>query len=487
MRTSMKWQEVNRAWTIKISTKLRKWMSHISLRCFYASVYVKQHKRPAAKCCNSDACCVARIRHVLVLEEQNHSNGTHHLVVSWRDNSAPRDGNSHQNCQIRSDKSDSDSQVGKFYIKKDQVNTPQESGYHSTNLVTGSVAPPLSHQTRTSAEKATVEEESVSLCSDAGVDEDLDGKGKSLLLKTSNTEKHPQSDHFIHLSEPDNDPEASASISVADEDEGTRDHEFTKYEHSSASAVEQCGSARSSDEDTDGHHPAAAFQCRDEDAALGFPTPVSLEKAPPQDAHLSSTAGFSAASSPPPSPFPQHPPPSALKSSRLIPPTSLGPSSVHLQHGSSNELLQSISYTTSSFQKRAATTNIAKGEPQLGELATPVSKRDIANPQQGIVSSTPLAARYRGLPEVPDGPDLDDGSSDVALTTHAEPETSAGMDSAYVIVPHVMLPARMMAGLTIRLPPRCAMLYVMGHTPSYRPCMALYFHVCKCTGQVGPL
>ena len=115
------------------------------------------------------------------------------------------------------------------------------------------------------------------------------------------------------------------------------------------------------------------------------------------------------------------------------------------------------------------TANTAKGEPQLGELATPVSKQDIANPQQGIVSSTSLVTRYRGLPEVPDGPDVDDGSSGVALTTRAEPETSAGMDSACVIVPHVMLPARMMAGLTIRFPPRCAMLYVMGHTPSYRP------------------
>ena len=131
----------------------------------------------------------------------------------------------------------------------------------------------------------------------------------------------------------------------------------------------------------------------------------------------------------------------------------LCPYIVHLQHGSSNELLQSISYTTSSFQKRAATTNTAKGEPQLGELATAVSKRDIAKPQQGIVSSTSLATRYRGLPEVPDGPDVDDGSSGIALTTRAEPETSAGMYSAYVIVPHAMLPARMMAGLTFPPPP----------------------------------
>ena len=467
----MKWQEANRAW-IKIP-KITKRMCYTIVQIFSASAYVKLHKRPTAK-----FCCGVQVCHVIMLEGQNRGKGIHQLVVSWKDITSPRDSGNHQNCQVRSDRSDSDSQVGKFYIKKDQVNTPQESGYHSTNLVTGSVAPPLSRQTHTSAEKATVEEESVPLSSDAGVDEDLDGKGKSLSLKTSNTEKHPRSDHFTHLSEPDNDPEASASISVADKDGGTPVHELIKYEHSSASAVEQCGSARSSDEDTDGHHPAAAFQCRDEDAALGFPTPVSLEKAPPQDAHLSSTAGFSAASSPPPSPFPQHPPPSALKSSRLIPPTSLGPSSIHLQHGSSNELLQSISFTTSSFQKHAATTNTAKGEPQLGELATAVSKRDIAKPQQGIVSSTSLATRYRGLPEVPDGPDVDDGSSGIALTTRAEPETSAGMYSAYVIVPHAMLPARMMAGLTICLPPRYAMPYVMGHTPSYRPCIGPCTFMC---------
>ena len=152
----------------------------------------------------------------------------------------------------------------------------------------------------------------------------------------------------------------------------------------------------------------------------------------------------SVASGPPTALSPQHPSPSALKSSPRPPSTSLGPSSVRLQHGNNSELLQSISYTTNSFQKPATATNTKK-EPQLGAPATvvkPVGK-DIATPKEGVVSSTTLATRH--LPDVQDMPGLHDGSGDGDLMIRAVPESSAGKmkDSACIIVPCVLLPASM--------------------------------------------
>ena len=89
------------------------------------------------------------LRHIIVVEERNHSNGIHHMVVTWRDVIPPRGGGKHQNCPVRSDRTDSDSQVGKFFVKKDQANSTLESGYYSAGLVTGSIVPLPSYQTHT--------------------------------------------------------------------------------------------------------------------------------------------------------------------------------------------------------------------------------------------------------------------------------------------------------------------------------------------------
>ena len=91
-----------------------------------------------------------------------------------------------------------------------------------------------------------------------------------------------------------------------------------------------------------------------------------------------------------------------------------------LQHGNSNELFQSISYTTNSFQKPATT----KKEPQLDAAATvarPVAKQDITTLKQRNVLST-LATRH--LPDVQDMPGLHDGSGDGDLMPRAASETS---------------------------------------------------------------
>ena len=80
------------------------------------------------------------------------------MVVTWKDFTPPRDGGKHQNCPVRSDRTDSDSQVGKFCVKKDQANTTLESGYFSAGLVKGSVVPLPSQQTHTSTGQVSVKE-----------------------------------------------------------------------------------------------------------------------------------------------------------------------------------------------------------------------------------------------------------------------------------------------------------------------------------------
>ena len=172
---------------------------------------------------------------------------------------------------------------------------------------------------------------------------------------------------------------------------------------------------------------------------------------------------LSVASGPPAALFPEHPSPSALKSSPRPHSTSLGPSSVRLQHGNSNELLQSISYTTNSFQRWATTANTRK-EPQPGAVTTqarPVGKQDAPNPKQGVVSSTTLATNHRHLPDIQDMPGLHDGSGDGDLMPHAVAESSAGKmkDSACVIVTRVLLPALMKAELTLRSPTSRYVMY----------------------------
>ena len=397
-------------------------MLHPFLRCSYTSIYVKQHKRPDVKCDDLAACCMLEIHLVNVIEERNHSNGVHHMVLTWRDLIPASGASREQTCTVRSDKTDSDSQVGKFFVKKDQANSTLESGYYSAGLVTGSIVPPL-----TLVEQVSEKEGGEALFSDAEADKGVDGKGESLSQESNDTDQCKPEDHFVDPSETDadigsvtsrNGSNSNASVSITGEDGRTASNcEFTKGKHCSASSVEEYGSARAGDDETDGHHLVPNAHGRDEDSALGFPTPASLEEVAEQN--------------------------------------------IHLQHGNSNELLQSISYTTNSFQKPTTTVN-AKKEPQHGAAATvvrPVSK-DIATTKQRDVLPPTLATRHRHLPDVQDKPGLHDGSGDGDLMTHAVSETLAGKmkDSACVIVTHVLLPASMKAELTLRSP---TSMYVM--------------------------
>ena len=453
-RTNMECHDARRA-SIKTVTKITKWMCQFFVQCLPASIYVKPHQRLSVKYHSSCAHSSMGLCHVVVIEEQGCTLGIHKLVVTSRDIIPPNNGGSHQTCPVRSDKTDGDSQVGKFYVKKDQANTMQESGYCSAVLVPGSVPPP-SQQTHTSAEQATVKEESITESSKAEVDNDLEDK--RVCFEAGATSHSGSNTDMLCC------PEDNANIFIAERDGGAAHSEHIIDRHCSASAAEKNESAKSSDDEADGHYPNSCLQGRDKDSALGFPTPASLEEGTPQDIHHVKSigmAGFSEASSLPPAVPPQHPSPSAQQSLPLNSPTLLGPSPVH--QGNNNELLQSISYTTSSFQKRAELAKATKEEPQDAAdttLARYVSKQDITSPKQGIVSSTTLATRrHRGLPEVHNAPGLNEGSGDVTLTTHAVSETSAGkrMDSLCVVVPHVLLPPLMKAGLTIRSPNRYAM------------------------------
>ena len=468
----MDWQRMKTAWVDKVSAILSristKMISSALCSCC-TSDHIKQHQRPATiKYYGLDShSFLVGLHHIIVVEERNHSNRIHHMVVTSRDFIPPRDGGKQQICPVRSDRTDSDSQVaGKFFVKKDHANTPLESGYYSAGLVTGSVVPLPSHQMHTLTGQVSVKEGRTALSNDAEADEGVDSKAERLSQESNDTDQCKPEDHFVDPPETDadagsvtsrNGSDSNASTSIADEDARTASNsEFLKGKHCSALSVEEYGSARVGDDETDGHHLAPNRQGRDEDSALGFPTPASLEEAPSHHIHLQqlgNTVAVSVASGPPMALSPQHPSPSALKSSLRPPSTSLGPSSVRLQHGNSNELLQSISYTTNSFQKPTTT----KKEPQLDAAATvarPVAKRDFTTPKQRDVLPATLGTRHRHLPDVQDMTGLHDGSGDGDLMPHAIAETSAGKmkDSACVIVTRVLLPASMKAELTLRSP-----------------------------------
>ena len=460
----MNWQRMKTAWADKFSAILTMSAKMISSAqcCFCASDC--EHQRPATiKYCSLDChSFLVGFRHIIVVEERNHSNGIHDMVVDWRDFIPPRDGGKQQNCPMRSDRTDSDSQVGKIFVKKDQANSTLESGYYSAGLVTGSVVPPP-----TLVGQMSVKEGGEALSSDAEADKGVDGKGECLSQESNDTDYCKLENHFANPSEQDagiltsrNGSDSNASVSIADEaGETVSNCEFIKGEHCSVSSVEEYESARAGDDETDGHHLVPNAQGRDEDSALGFPTPASLEEEPSHDIHhvtVGSTATVSVAPGSPTALSPQHRSPSALKSSPGPPSTSLGRSSIHLQHSNNNELLQSISYTTNSFQKPTTTANAKKG-PQPGADATvarPVSKQDITTPKQRDVLPTTLATDHRHLPDVQDKPGLHDGSGDGDLMNRAVSETSAGKmkDSACVIVTRVLLPASMKAELTLRSP-----------------------------------
>ena len=112
------------------------------------------------------------------------------MVVTCKDFIPPRHGGKHQNCPAQSDRTDSDSQVGKFCVKKDQTNSTLESGYYSAGLVTaGSVVPLPSYQTHTSAGQVSVKEGGEALSNDAEADGGVHGIGKRLSQESNDTDQ----------------------------------------------------------------------------------------------------------------------------------------------------------------------------------------------------------------------------------------------------------------------------------------------------------
>ena len=193
----MDWQRMKTAWADMLSAILTlsrisaKMISSALCSCCANDYYIKQHQRPAAiKFYSVDYhSFLVGFCHIIVLEERNNNCGIQYMVVTCKDFIPPRDGGKHQNCPAQSDRTDSDSQVGKFCVKKDQTNSTLESGYYSAGLVTGSVVPLPSYQTHTSAGQVSVKEGGEALSNDAEADGGVHGIGKRLSQESNDTDQ----------------------------------------------------------------------------------------------------------------------------------------------------------------------------------------------------------------------------------------------------------------------------------------------------------
>ena len=405
---------------------------------------------------------------VTVAEEHTHSDGLlDEMVITRRDGLPPSDGGRNQTYPVRGDRiTDSCNPVGKFYVKEEgQGKNSLESGYCSKLGATSSLFPP-SCPTHTSAAQMTVEENRSS-CSDDVAEEDVDGEGECPSLQGSKVMRHShalcsdaESSATSHVGSCESDtlwlPENGAFLSKSVKDGGLH----IVGRHLVASAAEK--KVTDCDDERDGCHPVDHLQGRDEDSALGFPTPASLSDADSQDiryVNSSATSGYSEAPFPPPSHSPQYPSPSTQQPSPLHPHTHHNPT--RLQHSNNTEVVQSISYTTNSFSKPANTTKTAKEEPQHSRTTArvpPLSTQGITSPKHGGALPATLSTRHQHLPEateVHDGvvPAVHSrvGKGDVTITTCAVPETSAGKkkNSLCLTVEAVLLPAPMKAELMI--------------------------------------
>ena len=408
---------------------------------------------------------------VTVAEEHTHSDGLlDEMVITRRDGLPPSDGGRNQTYPVRGDRiTDSCNPVGKFYVKEEgQGKNSLESGYCSKLGATSSLFPP-SCPTHTSAAQMTVEENRSS-CSDDVAEEDVDGEGECPSLQGSKVMRHShalcsdaESSTTSHVGSCESDalwlPENNASMSNSVKDRGLH----IVGRHLVAAAAEK--KVTDCDDERDGCHSVDHLQGRDEDSALGFPTPASLSDADSQDVHYvnsSATSGFPETPCPPPHSH-QYPSPSTQQPSPPHPHTHYN--TTCLQHSNNTEVVQSISYTTSSFKKLTNTTESAKEESRHSRTATrvrPSSTQGITSPKHGLVLPTTLSRRNRHLPEateVHDGatPVVHDnvGRGDVTITTRAVPETSEGKkDSLCLTVEAALLPAPMKAELMIPSPAR---------------------------------
>ena len=412
--------------------------------------------------------CVVTVS-VTAAEEHNHRDDfLNEMVVTRRDGLPPCDGGRNQTYPVRGDRiTDSRNPVGKFYVKEEgQGNNSLESDYCSKIGATSSLLPP-SCPTHTSAARMTVEEENRSSCSDDVAEEDVDGEGECPSLQGSKFMRHShahcsdaESSATSHIGSCESDalwlPENDAFLSNSVKDRGLH----TVGRHLVVSAAEK--KVTDCDDERDGCHYVDHLQGRDEDSALGFPTPASLGDADSQDiryVNSSATSGFSEAPFPPPSHSPQYPSPSTQQPSPPHPHTHHKPT--HLQHSNNTEVVQSISYTTNSFSKPTNTTKTAKEEPQHSRSTArvpPISTQGITSPKHDGALPDTLSTRHQHLPEsmeVHDGvvPAVHSrvGKGDVTITTCAVPETTAGKkkDSLCLTVEAAVLPAPMKTELIV--------------------------------------
>ena len=410
---------------------------------------------------------------VTVAEEYNHSDDfLDEMVVTRRDCLPPSDGGKDKTYPVRGDRiTDSRNPVGKFHVKEEGPgNNSLESGYYSKFGATSSLLPP-SCPTHTSAAKMTVEEENRSSCSDDVAEEDVDGEEECPSLQGSKVMRHShalcsdaESSTTSHIGSCESDvlwlPENNSSMSYSVKDRGLH----IVGRHSVASAAEK--KVTDCDNERDRCHSVNHLQGRDEDSALGFPTPASLSDADSQDiryVNSSANSGYSEAPFPPPSHSPPYPSPSTQQPSPLHPHTHHNPT--RLQHSNNTEVVQSISYTTNSFKKPINTTETAKEEFQHSRATArvnPLSTQGITSSKHGGALPTTLSTRHQHLPEameVHDGvvPAVRSrvGKGDITITTCAVPEMSAGKkDSLCLTVEAALLPAPLKAELLVPSPTR---------------------------------
>ena len=399
----------------------------------------------------------------IITEEQNHSNGVHDMVFTFRVKD-PHDSGQLKTCVVRGDKSDRRNVVGAFYFRT----ISQESGYCSVGGVTGTL-PQLTHTTQSSAAQQTVEDKSGSLAENVDISEDIEGGGESFSLQSDKIRTKDYDSPSVNPPAPDDERSATShngpsdgkelfiakdntAISDSEKDVGVR----VVDRYSSASALDKIVAV--SDDKTDG--PISCLKGRDEDSALCFPTPTSLGEADSQYIRFvnpNTTSGFSEATFPHPSHTPQHPSPLTQGPSPLHPHTQHYPA--RLQHSNIAEEVQSIAYTTNSFKMSAIATETAKEEPQHSRTTArvnPISTHSISSPKHGLVLPTTLSTRHQHLPEATE---VHDGASPavrssagkgaVIITTRAVPETAEGKDSLRLVTEPALLPAAMKAELIV--------------------------------------
>ena len=440
----MCWQrkQLTAAWAIKKSTDMR--TKNSKLLCCVPS-YRAHHKRSLVKFYGLNDHPGSDCNVVVVEEEQGFVDGVHDMVFTWRDITPRQDGDRQQFCTVRGDKSDSRSQVGTFYVKNNQVNDPQESGYCSTVGITGTV-PLLTHIAHTSVAQENVKEESGSLSSEDDIEEASD-KSECHSLQGSNIIGHDHDGQYGSTSAKDAEASDTSHINSSDN--------IGQY-----LSEDDANIPTRSKRDGGLHQVEKYPSVSDDEAALGFPTPASLSTSEAYSQNIlcigtsSVTSGLSEASFLSPFHSCHYSSRSTQQHSPLHPSARHNPSLLH--HGNNTEVVQSISYTTNSFRKPSSTTETGKEEPQHSATHH-ASTQGFPSPRRDLAAPATVATQHQHLSETVNIRDrLVSVGRDVTITTCAVPETSAGKkkDSLCLTVEAALLPAPMKAGLMLPSPAR---------------------------------